>query len=154
MADPENELDRTARSVHTLEEVNALLPALSRIVGEQLRRREEIERSLTELAGLTHQARGDLTLRAEDGADVRERKRGILARIDAYQRGWTKVEELGGVLKDPARGLVDFYGVIEDKLVWLCWCYGEDEVGHWHRLDEGFSSRRPIDALARKYSLS
>ncbi len=154
MDDAIREPGRSGPSVLTLEAVNALVPELTRLVGTQLERRESIERSLTELATLTQQARGDLTPRADDSADVRERKRDILARIDVYQRAWTKLDEIGGVLKDPARGLVDFYGRIEAKLVWLCWCYGETEVTHFHQLDEGFSSRRPIDDRARKNTLN
>jgi hypothetical protein len=33
---------------------------------------------------------------------------------------------------------------VDDKLVWLCWKYGEDEVTHYHALDEGYSGRKPI----------
>jgi hypothetical protein len=141
-------------TVLTLEAVNALVPALNELVGRQLALREGIERSLTELAQRTGQPRGDLTMRAQDDPAVRESKRAILAQIDGYQRAWRKLDEMGGVLKDPARGLVDFYGQIEAKLVWLCWCYGETEVTHYHLLDEGFSARKPIDARARRNALN
>ncbi len=141
-------------TVLTLEAVNALVPALSDLVGRQLGRREEIERSLTELAQSSGQPRGDLTPRPADDVETRGRKRNILARIDIYQRAWSELEKMGGVLKDPARGLVDFYGQIEAKLVWLCWCYGEKEVTHYHNLDEGFSARKPIDARVRRNALN
>lgn len=141
-------------AVLTLEAVNALVPELNELVGGQLERREAIEGLLTSLANETGQTRGDLTPRAEDNGATREKKRDILARIDAYQRAWRRLDEMGGVLKDPARGLVDFYGRIEAKLVWLCWCYGEREVAHYHQLDEGFAARKPIDARARKNALN
>ncbi|CAN5767362.1 hypothetical protein BH09MYX1_BH09MYX1_34070 [soil metagenome] len=141
-------------AVLTIEAVNALVPELNALVQLQIDRREAIELALTELAQSTGQPRGDLTARPDDSAIAREKKRDILVRIDAYQRAWRRLDEMGGVLKDPARGLVDFYGRIDTKLVWLCWCYGEREVTHYHQLDEGFTSRKPIDARARKNALN
>src|SRR5438552_1492754 len=41
-------------------------------------------------------------------------------------------------------GLVDFRALRNGKTVYLCWRYGEEEIGFWHELDTGFSSRRPI----------
>ena len=51
---------------------------------------------------------------------------------------------MGAVVKDPRRGLLDFYGRVDGKLVWLCWQYGEDEVSHYHGLEEGFPGRKEI----------
>ena len=28
--------------------------------------------------------------------------------------------------------------------VLLCWRLGEDEIGYWHGLEDGFSGRRPL----------
>lgn len=142
------------RPVLTLEEVNALVPALTELVGEQLKRRERIEELLTALALDTGQTRGDLTPRADDSRDQRERKRSILVLIDEYQRSWLRLDAMGGVLKDPEQGLVDFYGRIAEKLVWLCWRFGETEIAHYHQLDEGFSKRKRIDGFARRMLLN
>lgn len=142
------------RPVLTLEEVNALVPALTELVGEQLKRREHIEELLTALALDSGQTRGDLTPRADDSRDQRERKRSILVLIDEYQRAWLRLDAMGGVLKDPEQGLVDFYGRIAEKLVWLCWRFGETEVAHYHQLDEGFAKRKRIDGFARRMLLN
>ncbi len=48
------------------------------------------------------------------------------------------------VLRDPGSGLVDFLGEVEGRRVWLCWRVGEEHVAHFHELDSGFSSRRPL----------
>jgi hypothetical protein len=56
-----------------------------------------------------------------------------------------QLEELGVVVKDAARGLVDFPSLREGEVVELCWLDGEPEVAHWHRVGEGFSGRRPLD---------
>jgi len=26
----------------------------------------------------------------------------------------------------------------------LCWKLGEDDIGHWHGLEEGFAGRKPL----------
>jgi len=54
------------------------------------------------------------------------------------------VQRHGCVIKDLDRGLVDFYALMGDRLVFLCWQLGEDDVSHWHSLDGGFSSRQPL----------
>jgi len=61
---------------------------------------------------------------------------------------------MGGVIKDPQTGLVDFYGRVGEKLVWLCWRYGEDSLSHYHDLEAGFSGRRLLTADVRRALLN
>jgi hypothetical protein len=56
-----------------------------------------------------------------------------------------RLEELGVQVKDPDSGLVDFPARRQGEDVLLCWRVGEDEVGFWHDLVEGFAGRTPID---------
>jgi hypothetical protein len=133
-----------APQVLTLEAVNALLPRLSAIVREQLLRRADIETRLKELSDAVGEIPDTLTVERTDPANVRELKRDLIGRVETYQSGWNELEEMGAVLKDPRIGLVDFYGTVDGKLVWLCWKYGENEVRHYHALDEGFAGRKEI----------
>ena len=138
----------------TLEEANALVPELDRIVGGQMARRGEIERKLSELAAEQGSPAEDLTVKPEDSQAVRVRKEELEELITEYQGKWTELEEIGGVLKDPRQGLVDFYGELNGELVWLCWKYGERSIAHYHKLREGFSSRKPIDAGTKRKLLN
>ena len=142
-----------AQQLFSLEEVNALVPELTRIVGKQLELRASIEKMLDDLAEITG-ARGDVTPRSEDTPDVRRQKRDVARAVDTYQQGWTEVEVLGGVLKDPKEGLVDFYGKVGERLVWLCWKFGETRIDHYHQLDEGFSGRKRIEESGRRILLN
>ena len=54
------------------------------------------------------------------------------------------IQELGGIVKDVGEGLVDFLAKREGEDVLLCWKLGEDEIGHWHGLEEGFPGRKPL----------
>jgi len=56
-----------------------------------------------------------------------------------------KLEELGLVLKDMSLGLVDFPAVRLGERVCLCWKLGEDHVGFWHTLNEGYVGRKPVE---------
>ena len=53
-------------------------------------------------------------------------------------------------VKDLESGLVDFYGLQDGEVVFLCWQRGEAEVGYFHLLSGGFSSRRPIAESVRR----
>jgi hypothetical protein len=55
------------------------------------------------------------------------------------------IHELGGVVKDLDTGLVDFPARLAGVVAFLCWRLGEDEIDHWHGIDEGFSGRKPLD---------
>jgi hypothetical protein len=56
-----------------------------------------------------------------------------------------RILEAGCVIKDLDIGLLDFPAVIDNQDVYLCWKLGEDRIRFYHRQDEGFSGRRPID---------
>ncbi|MBS2030204.1 MAG: DUF2203 domain-containing protein [Deltaproteobacteria bacterium] len=59
----------------------------------------------------------------------------------------TRIEELGGELKDLERGLVDFPCRRGSEIVLLCWQFGEKRLTHWHGVDEGFAGRKPLDGV-------
>jgi hypothetical protein len=144
----------TGQRVFTLEEVNALVPSLTALVGRQLDRRKEIETRLRSLAELTGAVPEDLTPDPNDSTQVVRMKGELAKRVAEYQLGWREVEELGGVLKDARTGLVDFYGRVDDRIVWLCWRYGEQEISHYHALDEGFSGRKALKGSVRIRTLN
>ncbi len=143
-----------ASHVFTLEEANALVPRLNALIGAQMQRRTEIEQSLERLAERLGSVPETIHLDDSDPADVRELKRDLVARVDAYQSAWHEIEDLGAVLKDARLGLLDFYGQVDGQRVWLCWKYGEDAVRHYHGLDEGFSGRKRIEPTMRSRHLN
>jgi hypothetical protein len=140
--------------VFTLEAVNALLPRLRDLMHAQMDRRGEIEKRLEELSRLLGEVPDAIQIEDADPAPVRELKRDLIDRVDRYQAAWREVEEMGAVLKDARSGLVDFYGQVDGKLVWLCWKYGEEAVTHYHGLQEGFAGRKPIESTMRQRHLN
>lgn len=61
------------------------------------------------------------------------------------EQGVKGIIALGVTIKDIDAGLVDFLGLRNGREVYLCWRYGEEELGFWHELNAGFSGRRPLD---------
>ena len=47
-------------------------------------------------------------------------------------------------LKSVESGLIDFYGVIDSRLVFLCWKRGETGLAWYHHLEDGFQGRKEI----------
>jgi hypothetical protein len=56
-----------------------------------------------------------------------------------------ELAELGLVVRDIDRGLVDFPAVLDGREAYLCWQLDEDEVGYWHDLESGYGGRRRLD---------
>jgi hypothetical protein len=79
---------------------------------------------------------------------VRERKNALNRAVQTYRDRWSRLEETGAIVKDPRLGLVDFYALMDGETVLLCWQYGEEEIGFWHPVDEGFAGRKPLHDLA------
>lgn len=48
------------------------------------------------------------------------------------------------VVKDLARGLIDFPAIINGREVFLCWEQGEEDVEYWHDIDSGYAGREPL----------
>jgi hypothetical protein len=137
--------------VLSLESVNALVPRLNAVVGEQLDRRGRIEIKLAALTTILGDTPDGLDPVDDDSAEVAHIRAETKELVLAYRAAWQELEGLGAVVKDPRRGLLDFYGRVEGQIVWLCWQYGEDEVSHYHGLLEGFPGRKAIeDAIKQR----
>ncbi|MEX0991932.1 MAG: DUF2203 domain-containing protein [Actinomycetota bacterium] len=122
----------SAERVFTVEEANAMLADL----------RGRLER----IRGARHQVIA--------GAEQVGRSKGgngggaeSAASIDASRVIREELEQVlaeGIIVRDPETGLVDFPAERDGEPVFLCWRLGEDDVGHWHDRESGFSSRRPL----------
>lgn len=133
----------------TLEEANAALPRVRAVIAKQIERRGAIERQIARLAEKTGGYPEAVVERPDDTEDVRALKQDLIVRIEEYQRAWNDLEDLGVVVKDPRTGLVDFRSRVDGRTVFLCWRFGEDDITHFHELDAGFASRKPLAGAVR-----
>jgi hypothetical protein len=58
----------------------------------------------------------------------------------------SELEDLGVKLRDIDTGLLDFPAKRFGEVVYLCWKYGEAGIEFWHTQNEGFASRKQINA--------
>jgi hypothetical protein len=85
---------------------------------------------------------GGITVDYEGLARVRAEHNLLIAHI---QDALSRIHATGCVVKDLESGLIDFPSIVANQEVYLCWRLGEDRIRFWHRQDEGFSGRKPID---------
>lgn len=130
-------------NLFTVEEANRLLteirPRFERLV--EAKREFDRTRTRMDVLGLATAGAG------QENPDVLELHRlqeryNTLAEL--ISNGVSSIHRRGCLIKDLDSGLLDFYALNGDRLVFLCWKAGETEVAHWHPLDAGFSDRQPI----------
>jgi hypothetical protein len=140
--------------IFTIEEVDALIPELSHRVSVLLALGAEIEGLVRRLSRETGKPVASLDPRPEEAPATRTLRAKIRDCVVRYEKGWSDIQELGAVVKDTSLGLLDFYGRLEGRLVWLCWRFGEDRLGYYHELDTGFAGRRSLGSEARSRVLN
>ena len=80
----------------------------------------------------------------EEARLLRMRIQGL---IDQMEAAVAEIDRWGIQLREIEAGLVDFPALVSGRPVWLCWRLGEDRVGWWHEVTEGFDSRRRLEDL-------
>jgi len=132
------------KKAFTFEEATTLLPVLRALLKRAMDGKRLIETVEKELQDLRHRIllSGGLSVDIPAVAHRRaERDKALQEIKDAL----AEIEAIGVQVKDLDIGLLDFPCVVEDEIVLLCWKYGEEKIGFWHGLEEGFRGRKPID---------
>ncbi|MSQ11781.1 MAG: DUF2203 family protein [Dehalococcoidia bacterium] len=126
----------------TVDEAHALLPWLTEQLARLVPLLEERERLRAEVARAQMRVRtnGGSPHAGEEAARLKELE-AASSRADGLLK---EVAEKGIVLRDPARGLVDFPSLREGREIHLCWLKGEECIAFWHEVDAGFAGRQPL----------
>jgi hypothetical protein len=135
--------DAVPKRLFTPAEANSALdqvrPVAERLVAVRTRMRELVETQgqlVTAIGGNGGgYAASDLNAAQSELEQLAERAAGCVAELD----------DLGVVVKDFDRGLLDFPALRNGEEVELCWQVGEDAVEHWHPLEVGYRGRKRID---------
>lgn len=123
--------------IFSVEEANALIPTVRRIV-------ESIQRQHNRLLSFQDAARYAAEGAEQGGGGMADGPLYVTLLMELAERTG-ELETLGVQLKDYARGLIDFPSLRDGRVVLLCWQLGEgDEVEWWHDIDAGFAGRQPL----------
>jgi hypothetical protein len=128
----------------TRNEAEELLPLIARCVAQAREEKRRIE-------GLDHELAQAVTKIMVLGGSVppygklaatREEREQVVAQL---QEVLATIAQTGCLVKDLEQGLVDFPSLVGGEEAYLCWKLGEERIGYWHGLDEGFAGRKPLD---------
>lgn len=136
--------------IFTLEEAERTLPLLRRILTDLKTEYRIWQDALGEYELLSGGSRAE-TVESDTLATARRTFTDSADRITAFLG---EIEAIGCLFKGFDAGLVDFYTLREDRLVFLCWRVDEEHITHWHEVEAGYAGRQPIDSTFLTTTLS
>lgn len=127
------------------EEANAELEHVRPLVEQMVEHRRAHVEALEQQEALEARIKGNgggipPAVLADATAAVEREARSLARTVDA-------IVEHGAEVKDIDEGLIDFPALHRGETVLLCWRLGEDEIRYWHRVEDGFAGRRPVEEL-------
>ena len=122
----------------SVEEANALLPTVRRMVAD-------MARAYSRVSGAQEGSREVAELAKTTGGAYMTGGGVYVGALLALAERAGELEALGVQLKDYERGLIDFPAMRDGRVVLLCWQLGEgDQIEWWHDLETGFAGRQPL----------
>jgi hypothetical protein len=136
-------------TLFTPEEANRAAAEIRPALEQLVRTKKEYDRLHSRMTALSLAISG-ATSENPDALELKDLEEKRRAVAELVRRGIQSIQGRGAQVKDLDRGLVDFYSLAGDRLIFLCWHLGEAEVGHWHSLEGGFASRQPLHRSERE----
>lgn len=134
--------------VFTVDEANALIPALEEVLAGIRRRAAELQRRYEQVQILDALWGEKLAEPTTPDHDEFVEHRSAIERLAAEIEATIETEITGQGVRFPQggveHGLLDFPTTLDGRRVYLCWQSGEPRVEAWHELDGGFAGRRPL----------
>ncbi|MFP5226716.1 MAG: DUF2203 domain-containing protein [Acidobacteriota bacterium] len=129
----------------TLDEAQSLLPVVEALLNRALEAREAAGDLQEEMAAQARRVfvSGGMFI---DLAVAQKRKITLEALVQRAREALEEIDAAGVQVKDLDTGLLDFPFVLDGETVLLCWKRGEGQIDFWHRMEDGFAGRQPIDA--------
>ena len=127
--------------VFTLEEAENLLPLLTGFLAELRKKRNEISDLEVEIDAL------ELISGSQSRTSVKDLNLLIATHQKVIGEFYVLVDQIHAqrcFLKDVDNGLIDFYGVVDGRVVYFCWKLGEKRINFWHEVSQGYGNRQPL----------
>jgi len=128
---------------YTLAEATALLPEVIPVLEGLRDAYLEVRAVQAAVSAQARGASGDGHLLA-DPCDEGGGENHIERLNQRIRQSAAQLDRWGIELKDPEKGLIDFFHERDGRMVYLCFQLGETAIAHWHDLHTGFAGRQPI----------
>jgi hypothetical protein len=125
----------------TLEEANALIPALTIDLN---RLRDLFEQSRPTRDKLTRVEQYGKSNGKDLATELRDLQESLQTWRTEAESIIEKISSLGCEIKDLEQGLIDFPSERDGRTVYLCWKHGEERIEFWHEVSTGFAGRMPL----------
>ncbi len=129
--------------IFTVAEAEETLPLVRRVVQDLI---EEYPH-WREAVGTYEIRSGGVKAETGESEELLQEREQVMLRAERINGFLKELEQIECVFKGFENGLVDFYALREDRLVFLCWRLGEEHVTHWHEVDAGYTGRESIDDI-------
>src|SRR3989344_4545361 len=67
-----------------------------------------------------------------------------------FYRLFEKILDMGIIVKDLNKGLIDFYSACDGREIFLCYEMDEKDIKYWHELFDGYEERKPVSLLKKR----
>ena len=144
---------RTVR-IWTVTEANARLPSLRELLPQMIGWVHRLRAVHEELGRLTGFWGKELQSPDNPDRDLAKRLGGEFKSLtQRLEHEVARLHDEGIEVKDLDEGLVDFCGLVNGEIVYLCWRHDEDDVAFYHTLTGGFSGRKPLKETGGRGSM-
>ncbi len=128
----------------TLAEAQGLIPRVDRLLREAIEFKASYEEAEKQIQAFQERVTimGGLSVDRDAAIQARTQRDNAAAQL---RNAIEQVQEVGCLIKDLDIGLIDFPTTYRGVEVYLCWKLGEDDIEHWHGVEEGFRGRKKID---------
>jgi hypothetical protein len=129
----------------TLDEAQTLLPIIESLLNRAIEAKQAAEDLQEEAGILVREILVSGGLHVDIGT-AQKRRSALEAQVQRANGALEEITTSGVQVKDLDTGLLDFPCLLEGETVLLCWKRGEPRIAYWHRIEDGFAGRQPIDA--------
>lgn len=131
------------RRLFSLEQANRLLPWLERTferLSHAMSQLDVLRSRLSEIQLQLQRLNGTFD-RYNEMNEMESQLNEMNAELDQIVQ---EITNEGILVRDVAKGLVDFPSLRDGRVIYLCWIAGEEEITHWHETSQGFAHRQPL----------
>jgi hypothetical protein len=132
------------KRLFTLDEATELLPVLKSLLQSAIDSSRQLQQAQRRLQEINHHVflSGGSLLKISDMLALKNDSDHAAQRL---REALEEIDSMGVQVKDLEIGLLDFPCRVDDGIILLCWKLGEPAIGFWHKVEDGFKGRRPID---------